>query len=377
MAGRYFDENYDFTISIAEAGTLQLELKYLAYITQDERFWKAADKIMAKLVAKLPEDGLVPYMLNVADASPITTSVSFGAYGDSYFEYLLKQYLLTNKTQSEYLDLHRKTMHSLHQQLVRRSHPSDVIYLGEKGGWYNNRMQHLTCFMGGHLGLSATQGRSLALTNALDANEKQDLLLGQHLTDTCWLMYDMQFTSLSSESVDFSNSTIISNITDNDPPLFRTWPLATKEYMKAIGGYTTDFFDLPLFKLYIPEMSSYEVENKLRPETIESLMLLYRITGDIRYRERGWQMFEAFEKYSKVAAGGYAGLANVQDIKANKVDLMETFFLAETLKYFYLLFSSPNVVPLDKYVFNTEAHPFPIFEPPAAWIKKTDQMSKE
>jgi mannosyl-oligosaccharide alpha-1,2-mannosidase len=37
--------------------------------------------------------------------------------------------------------------------------------------------------------------------------------------------------------------------------------------------------------------------------------------------------------------------------------------LAETLKYFFLIFSDPSVVPLDKYVFNTEAHPLSIFDP--------------
>lgn len=45
---------------------------------------------------------------------------------------------------------------------------------------------------------------------------------------------------------------------------------------------------------------------------------------------------------------------------------MESFFLAETLKYFYLLFEDdPNVLPLDQWVFNTEAHPFPIWGTPA------------
>ncbi len=43
-------------------------------------------------------------------------------------------------------------------------------------------------------------------------------------------------------------------------------------------------------------------------------------------------------------------------------DKMESFWLAETLKYFYLLFvDDPDVIPLDKYVFNTEAHPLPIW----------------
>lgn len=41
---------------------------------------------------------------------------------------------------------------------------------------------------------------------------------------------------------------------------------------------------------------------------------------------------------------------------------MESFFLAETLKYFYLLFSdNSDLINLDTYIFNTEAHPLPIW----------------
>lgn len=36
----------------------------------------------------------------------------------------------------------------------------------------------------------------------------------------------------------------------------------------------------------------------------------------------------------------------------------QSFWIAETLKYFYLAFSPPDVIDLDKYVLNTEAHPF-------------------
>lgn len=46
---------------------------------------------------------------------------------------------------------------------------------------------------------------------------------------------------------------------------------------------------------------------------------------------------------------------------------MESFFLGETLKYLFLLFSEDTeLVSLDKYVFNTEAHPLPIW-PSASW----------
>jgi mannosyl-oligosaccharide alpha-1,2-mannosidase len=42
---------------------------------------------------------------------------------------------------------------------------------------------------------------------------------------------------------------------------------------------------------------------------------------------------------------------------------MESFFLGETLKYFYLLFSNNRkLIDIDKYVMNTEAHPLPIYE---------------
>lgn len=82
----------------------------------------------------------------------------------------------------------------------------------------------------------------------------------------------------------------------------------------------------------------------------------------VRYREWGWQIFEAFEKYTKVDSGGYTSLDDVTRIPPSKRDKMETFFLGETLKYLYLLFGEDNVLPLDKYVFNTEAHPLPIFQ---------------
>lgn len=42
----------------------------------------------------------------------------------------------------------------------------------------------------------------------------------------------------------------------------------------------------------------------------------------------------------------------------NQIDSMESFLFAETFKYLYLLFSPPEIISLDKFVFNTEAHPF-------------------
>ena len=94
----------------------------------------------------------------------------------------------------------------------------------------------------------------------------------------------------------------------------------------------------------------------LRPEAIESVFIMWRITGDDQWREKGWQMFEAVEKGTRTAFA-HAAMNNVMDKNSGNFDYMESFWLAETLKYFYLLFSDPNLISLDEYVLNTEAHP--------------------
>lgn len=104
-----------------------------------------------------------------------------------------------------------------------------------------------------------------------------------------------------------------------------------------------------------------QAKNIQRPETVESLLVLYRVTKNNQYREWGWKIFQAFEKYSKLKEG-YATITNVDNVHhVTYVDKMESFFLAETLKYLFLLFSDDSVLPMDKWVFNTEAHPLPVW----------------
>ncbi|XP_072099509.1 ER degradation-enhancing alpha-mannosidase-like protein 2 [Mobula birostris] len=111
----------------------------------------------------------------------------------------------------------------------------------------------------------------------------------------------------------------------------------------------------------------------LRPELIESAMYLYRATGDPTFLELGRDVIEAIEKISRVDCG----FATVRDLRDHKLDnRMESFFLAETVKYLYLLFDPDNFLHNDGatfhtvttpygecvlgaggYLFNTEAHP--------------------
>ena len=68
-------------------------------------------------------------------------------------------------------------------------------------------------------------------------------------------------------------------------------------------------------------------------------------------------MFQAVESYTRTEIG-HAAILDVTAAVPVLKDSMESFWLAETLKYFYLLFSEPNLISLDEWVLNTEAHPF-------------------
>lgn len=97
----------------------------------------------------------------------------------------------------------------------------------------------------------------------------------------------------------------------------------------------------------------------LRPENIESAFYLYRKTKNPKYLYMGKEYFDSIEKHCKIDEG-YASLKNV--VNKEKMDSMESFFLAETLKYLYLIFAPEETLDLNKFVFNTEAHPLKILD---------------
>jgi ER degradation enhancer, mannosidase alpha-like 2 len=93
---------------------------------------------------------------------------------------------------------------------------------------------------------------------------------------------------------------------------------------------------------------------RLRPEIVESTYYLYHYTRDLEYQRMGAKIFGDFVKYCRAEAG-YAALVDV--IGKQQLDEMQSFVMAETFKYFYLLFAPPETLQFDKVIFNTEAHP--------------------
>ncbi len=109
-----------------------------------------------------------------------------------------------------------------------------------------------------------------------------------------------------------------------------------------------------------PEVFNYKTNKvihggyPLRPEIVESTYILYQYTKDPKYLAMGKRMFEDFVKHCRTDVA-YAGLKNVET--KEKTDYMHSFLLAETFKYFYLLFAPDKTLDFKKVVFNTEAHP--------------------
>ncbi|MCX6250502.1 MAG: glycoside hydrolase family 47 protein [Bacteroidetes bacterium] len=98
-------------------------------------------------------------------------------------------------------------------------------------------------------------------------------------------------------------------------------------------------------------------EYPLRPENLESCFYLYRMTKEDQYLRMGKRMIGDILKKCRTNAG-FAEVKNVKPLQLS--DSMESFFLAETLKYAWLLFAPESTLDLNKVVFNTEAHPLKI-----------------
>lgn len=296
-------------VVLSEVGTVQMELAYLTHHTGNPKYARAALKILKTLKEKAAiEPGLYATYLRPEDGSAANGMATLNAPADSMYEYLLKTWLLTGKSISWLGDMWNDSAKAILTKL--RMSDGDYIFPGVLShGHLSGHVEQLACFGGGMMALSANHTSSTSDSNA-------QLQFGKDFTKFCRSMYSNSRSGLAPESVTIS------------------------------GG----------------QMRSGQDTYALRPETLESIFYLFRATGDPMYREWGWEIFQSIEKHCKVAGGGYSGIKGTDSSSPSKDDIQHSWFFAETLKYLFLLFSDPSVVPLDKYVFNTEAHPLSIFK---------------
>jgi mannosyl-oligosaccharide alpha-1,2-mannosidase len=324
---------------IAELGSLSMEFTRLSQLTGDMRYFDAIQRIAIAMdeqqnKTKLP--GMWPVGVNVR-APDLTTDNTFslGAMSDSAYEYLPKTYALLGGVgpASIYQKMYEYSANTAIQHLLFRPMVpgnADILMTGiahadnPSAPTRESTGQHLVCFVGGMLALG---GRLIGNTTHVD--------LGRRLTDGCIWAYKNSPLGIMPEWFKMSSCPTLDSC-EWDETQWRAQAQDNRPF-----GFT--------------EIS--DSRYILRPEAIESVFILYRITGDTKFQEAAWDMFQAIENNTRTEFAN-AALHDVTRPNPAKDDSMESFWMAETLKYFYLIFSKPDLISLDDFIFNTEAHPF-------------------
>lgn len=345
---------------------MTLEFTRLSQLTGDSKYYDAVTRIMEHLhqaqnSTKLP--GLWPIVMDAEHVKFTDSGFGLGGMADSAYEYLPKQHMLLGGADDMYEDMYEQAVtaamdHVFFQPILPDG--ADVLFSGflkvDDHGQTQLKPegQHLGCFLGGMVGI----GSKLFY-------HPKHLKTARKLIDGCIWSYDHTATGIGPETFLMMPCTsksgctwdqqkweyeVVEQFKNKNPidyPDLATQPsdVAKVQYIMNVTGLQKGFTDVP-DRRYI-----------LRPEAIESVFIHWRLTGDADLPDKAWRMFTAIENATRTDLANSA----IQDVLVNppvKADRMESFWMAETLKYFYLMFSEPDVVSLDEYVFNTEAHPF-------------------
>jgi hypothetical protein len=270
----------------AEVGTLLLEFGTLSRLTGNPVYYDKAKRAVVALYARRSPLGLVGSAIDVETGVWSDSTSHIGGGIDSYYEYLLKAWLLFG-------DQDCRRMWEASARAANEYLSEDV----SGGLWYGQANMYSGARLSHHFeALAAFFPGTLALSGDLDRARRL-----QTSTFLMWTTFGVE-----PEMIDYRSMTIVDD------------------------GY------------------------ELRPEIIESAYYLHHFTGDERYREMGRTFLRDLVACCRTDVG-YAALTGVRT--HTQRDAMESYFLAETLKYLYLLFAAPGVVDLRDHVFNTEAHP--------------------
>ncbi|KAK0619160.1 glycoside hydrolase [Immersiella caudata] len=349
-------------VLLAELGTFGLEFTRLSMVTGEMKWFDAAQRITGALRRVQNETQLPGMWPVVVDAR----GMKFGAHGDhtlgamadSWFEYLPKMYALVGGLLPEYKEMYEVAMSTaIRHNLFRPMVPGDADILmaglvhaktsdGQTRTSLRPEGQHLVCFAGGLLALG---GRLIEKQLHVDKGEK--------ITDGCVWAYKAMPLGIMPETFYVVPCESILECKWDE----KKWVQAVMElgssgedklsFEKA--KQLIDYKRLPKGFTAIPDTRYH-----LRPEAIESVFVLYRITGRKDLMESAWDMFQAIDSHTRTELANSALMdVTVTDEAVTLSDTMESFWLGETLKYFYLMFSEPDLISLDEYVFNTEAHP--------------------
>lgn len=349
---------------IAEIGSLTLEFTRLSQLTGNLKYYDAVKRILdefEKFQSYTSLPGLWPTLMNAKNVDFNDNSYTLGSMADSWYEYLPKQHLLIGGRDDEdqlknMYDLAMTTAinNIFFQPMVPDN--KDILMSGAVvvDSTTKTRLspqgQHLGCYTGGMLGIGA---------KLFDKPEQMNT--ARKLVDGCIWAYDNMASGIMPEQFFMVPCEMNSDCQWDE----KKWEAAVLERAKGKKDEgeeaMTDaqLLNHTTYQNKVPKgfTEIWDARYLLRPEAIESIFVLYRLTGDADLLDSAWRMFSNIERNTRTEFGN-AMISDVRVDRSVKQNKMESFWTAETLKYFYLIFSEPSVVSLDEYVLNTEAHPF-------------------
>jgi hypothetical protein len=142
----------------AEFGTLQIEFRFLARMSGVQDYKTKSERIYDILREMNPDAGLYPNFVRTRGGKPefSNSKITFGAMGDSLYEYMLKIWIQGGKTETKYRTMYDKSIQGMHDRLLQVSTPSNLVFIADRNsGNLDLKMDHLVCFMGGLLALGA------------------------------------------------------------------------------------------------------------------------------------------------------------------------------------------------------------------------------
>ena len=312
-------------------------MKYLSNVSGNDIYWRKAEKVMKVVDDINVPDGLVPIFIQPQHGRFSTREILLGSRGDSYYgecilscndrlhlliysEYLIKQYLQTSEP--VYLEMWEEALVGIQKHLIIPTKYAKFSMVAKPPGgiWgpLSPKTDHLVCFLSGSIALGATDGLTEAEARRLpswNAEKVRQMQLARELTKTCWGMYKVTDTGIAPEIAWFraADESLQSR---KDMPLA---PLARSSNSEVV--WKKDY-----------NMNPLDAHNLQRPETVESLFLMWRITKDPIYREWGWEIFQAFLEHSTLPLGeGFSSLNNVNAIPPLRRDSIESFWLVSEL----------------------------------------------
>ena len=125
--------------------------------------------------------GLYPNYMNPKTGKWGQAHTSMGALGDSFYEYLIKQWLITNRKEPYLRQMFDEAMVAIAKKLVQKSDPSGYVYIADwSGASLTHKMDHLACFAGAMLAVGAQDGYQY---------DQEYMALADAIGTTCFKMY--------------------------------------------------------------------------------------------------------------------------------------------------------------------------------------------